>query len=206
MALTNYADLKTSVANYLGRSDLTSQIPDFITMAEFRLSRQIRTRKMLKSATTTLPSGDSRVSLPNDFLEMRDIFIRGTPRIVLNYMSPSALTRDARTEESGTSVFYSVVGAEMSFAPIPDKDYTVEMLYYYKPTALSDTVQTNPFLINYPDALLYAALAEAEPYLMNDQRIQTWAALYDRAISAINVSDENSEYSGVPLKMQVISR
>jgi hypothetical protein len=80
------------------------------------------------------------------------------------------------------------------------------MLYYYKPEALSTSVATNDYLANYPDALLYASLAEAEPYLMNDARVQTWATLYDRATTDINSSDENSEYAGVPLTMQLTSR
>ena len=47
MALTDYSSLKTSVASYLARSDLTTQIPDFIRLAEERLARDLRTRKML---------------------------------------------------------------------------------------------------------------------------------------------------------------
>jgi hypothetical protein len=71
---------------------------------------------------------------------------------------------------------------------------------------MSDSVASNEFLANYPDALLYAALAEAEPYLMNDARVQVWAQLYDRAVSNINTSDQNSEFAGVPLTMSVTSR
>jgi hypothetical protein len=89
----------------------------------------------------------------------------------------------------------------MQLAPVPDSTYTLQMLYYGKPVSLSDTTASNVFLANYPDALLYASLAEAEPYLMNDARIQTWATLYDRAITAINTSDQSSEYSGQPMSM-----
>ena len=52
MSLSTYSDLQTSIANYLARSDLTSQIPDFITFAENRLRRELRIRQMLKSVTT----------------------------------------------------------------------------------------------------------------------------------------------------------
>ena len=206
MALTSYSSLKTEIANYLGRSDLTSQIPTFITLAELRLSREIRTRKLLKSVTTTTTAGDSTVEIPSDFLEMRDMYLSGNPRISLNYNSPSAFTRNAQAEISGKPGFYTILGQEFEFAPIPDKAYTVELLYYFKPTAMSDSVSSNEFLANYPDALLYASLAEAEPYLMNDARIQVWSSLYDRAIANINVGDQNSEFAGVPLTMSVTSR
>ena len=206
MAYTSYSDLQTSVANYLGRSDLTAVIPDFIRFAETRLSRELRTRKMLKSATASMTAGDARVALPADFLEVRDLYTQGNPRMPVTYMSPSAFTRDARADESGLPVFYSVLSAEFQFAPIPDTDYVLEILYYAQPTVLSDSNSSNVFLANYPDALLYGALLEAEPYLINDARTQTWATLYDRAIKNIQDSDQNSEYSGIPLQMRITSR
>ena len=206
MAFTNYSALKTSIANYLGRTDLTNQIPDFITLAEIRLQRELRTRPMLKSATATMTGGDNTVGLPTDFLEMRDLYLQGNPRQPVDYMSPSAFTRNSRAEQSGKCIDYTILGSEMAFAPIPDAAYVLEMLYYYKPDALSDTNASNVFLSNYPDALLYGALAQAEPFLMNDARIATWAGLYDSAIELIKTSDDSSEYNGVPLQMILTNR
>ncbi len=206
MAFTNYSALKTTVANYLGRTDLTSQIPDFITLAETRLARELRTRQMLKSATSPMTSGDAKIALPTDFLEVRDLYIQGNPRMPVTYLSPSAFTRDARADESGKPFYYTVLASEFVFAPVPDGTRTLEILYYAKPAVQSDSNASNVFLANYPDALLYGALAEAEPYLINDARLQTWISLYDRAINNINESDEGSEYSGVPLTMQLTSR
>jgi hypothetical protein len=206
MAYTSYSDLQTSVANYLGRSDLTAVIPDFIRFAETRLSRELRTRKMLKSATASMTAGDARVALPTDFLEVRDLYTQGNPRMPVTYMSPSAFTRDARADESGLPVFYTVLSAEFQFAPKPDTAYVLEILYYAQPIVLSSSNSSNVFLANYPDALLYGTLLEAEPYLINDQRSQTWALLYDRAVKNIQDSDQNSEYSGIPLQMRITSR
>lgn len=206
MALTTYSELKTSVANYLGRSDLTSQIPDFITLAEIRLNRSVRIRQMLKTATATTTAGDPTVGLPSDFLQMRDLYIAGNPRSPISYLSPSAFTRDARADESGLSVFYTLRAAEIVLAPYPDSAKTLTMLYYAKPTAMSDSVSSNEFMANCPDALLYGALLEAEPYLMNDARLQVWSSLYNNAVSALNTSDDEAEYSGVPLTMSVTTR
>jgi hypothetical protein len=206
MSFTSYTNLKAEIADYLGRSDLTSKIPTFVTLAELRLSRDLRTRKMLASATATMTSGDGKVALPADFLEMRNIYTQGNPRMPVTYLSPSAFMRDARADESGLPVFYTVLGSEFEFAPMPDTAYVLEILYFAKPTAMSDSVSSNAFLANYPDALLYASLLEAEPYLINDARVATWADLYNRAIQNINSSDQNSEYSGVPLTMRVTSR
>jgi hypothetical protein len=206
MALTNYSDLKTSVANYLGRSDLTSAIPDFITLAEIRLARQLRLRQMLETATLPTTGGTSTITLPADFLSIRDIYIDQNPRRSLSYLSPSAFTRDARAAESGLPVFYTQKSDQIEFAPIPDTNYSVKMLYYAKPAVLTDSNTTNVFMTVCPDALLYGALIEAEPYLMNDVRLAVWTQLYSNAVQSLAESDNTSEYAGVPLTMSVTSR
>ena len=206
MAFTNYSALKTMIASYLGRTDLTAMIPTFIALAEARLQRELRTRQMLKSATATMTGGDPTVGLPTDFLEMRDLYIQGNPRMPVTYLSPSAFTRDARADESGKPFYYTVLASEFLFAPIPDGNKTLEMLYYYKPEILSDSNPSNVFLANYPDLLLYGSLAQAEPYLMNDARLAVWASLYADTLNLIETSDENSEYSGIPLQMKLTSR
>jgi hypothetical protein len=203
MALANYSDLKTTIANYLGRTDLTNQIPDFISLAEIRMSRALRIREMLKTATATTTSGDSTVGLPSDFLEMRDLFVDGTPRYPLSYVTPSIFTRNLNSSLSGRPVVYTMRGSEFEFGPVPDTAYEIQMIYYAKPQALSDTNPSNVFMANCPDALLYGSLVEAEPYLMNDARTEVWGTLYRNAISDLSVSDDQAEFAGVPLQIKL---
>ncbi len=201
MAFTSYSDLKTTIANYLARSDLSSVIPDFIRLSEERLRRELRIRQMLVVATTTTTGGNSKIGLPSDFLEMRDIHLNTNPVFTLRYKAPNSFYETARVTESGRPVDYTILGSDIQLAPIPDTAYEVQMLYYAKPPLLSDSNASNVFLANCPDALLYGALAEAEPYLMNDNRIQVWASLYDRSVSGISTSDQAGEYSGQPMSM-----
>lgn len=203
MALATYSDLKNAVANYLARTDLSAQIPDFIALAELRLQRDLRLRQMLKVATTSTTGGDPTIALPADFLEMREMHIAANPIRTMTYEAPTNFYQNWRVSESGVPAFYTVLASEFQFAPIPDTDYTVQMLYYARPQGLSDTNTSNVFLANTPDALLYAALGEAEPYLMNDARLQTWAAMYDRAVNAITQADQGSEYGGQSMMMRV---
>ena len=203
MAFTTYTELKASVADYLARTDLTTQIPDFITLAEKRLKRDLRIRQMLKVVTATTTAADSTVGLPSDFLSMRDLHVSTNPVSSIEYLSPSNFYRNARTTESGVPTKYTVLAAEFQFAPIPDSDYTLSMLYYAAPPELSSSVSSNVFLVTCPDLLLYGALGEAEPYLLNDSRIQTWAALYDRGITALSSSDESGEFASSPLSITI---
>ncbi len=206
MSLTNFSDLKSTVASYLGRSDLDTQIPTFITLAEIRLARQLRLRQMLKTVSSQTTGGDGTVGLPSDFLAVRDFYVDLNPRQPLSYLSPSAFSRDARPHESGKPIFYTQRGLEFELAPKPDTDYTLVLIYYAKPAALSNTNPSNVFMANCPDVLLYATLLEAEPYLMNDQRTTVWSQLYTNAIEALTESDNSSEYAGVPLRMTVTSQ
>jgi hypothetical protein len=206
MSFATYSDLQTSIANYLARSDLTTQIPDFITFAENRLRRELRIRQMLKSVTTSTVSADATVQVPSDFLEIRDFVVMTNPITPLSYSSPSSLSNDPRTSQVGVPRSYTILASEFQLTPIPDAAYTLKMLYYAAPTYLSTSNTTNVFLTTSPDALLYASLIEAEPYLMNDARINTWGTMYDRAISSLTKSDESTQYSGVPLSIKLTSR
>jgi len=163
MAFTNYSDLKTEIANYLGRDDLTSQIPTFVRLAEERLRRDLRIRQMLKVATANTVADDSTISLPADFIAMKDLHLDTTPVRVLQFQNTSNFFRNARVTEKGVPTMYTLLGSEFQFAPKPDTAYTLRMVYYYKPDFLSDSNSSNLFLANCPDLLLYSALAEAEP-------------------------------------------
>ena len=206
MAFTNYTDLKSTVADYLARTDLTTQIPDFITLAENRLRRDLRIRQMIKVVTAPTTAGDSTVALPSDFLEMRDLHIESNPIQTVIYQNPSNFFRNSSVTVSGMPSYYTATGSEIQFAPIPDSAYTLKMIYYASPSYLSSTVPSNAFLATCPDLLLYASLGEAEPYLMNDARVQTWASLYDRGLNSLTISDDAGENPSAPMVISVATR
>lgn len=206
MAFTSYSDLQTAIAGYLARSDLTSQIPDFIRLCEVRLRRDLRIRQMLKSVTTATVASDETVELPSDFLEVRDLVVVGNPVQPLNYLSPSLFNRNARAADAGKPLDYTILANDFQLAPIPDGVYTIKMLYFAAPTFLSDTNTSNAFLANCPDLMLYGSLIEAEPYLFNDPRLQTWVTMFNRGLSSLTTSDQQGQYSGVPLVMTTTTR
>jgi len=202
MSFTSYSELQTTIAGYLARTDLTTQIPYFIRLAELRLRRDLRIRQMLKSVTTSTVANDETVELPSDFLEVRDFVVVGNPVRPLNYYSPSAFNRNTRTWEIGKPIDYTVLANDFQLAPIPDSVYTLKMFYFAAPVFLSDSNSSNAFLANTPDALLYGALLEAAPYLMDDARINTWGTMFDRAMASMTRSDVHGQYSGVRLVIQ----
>ena len=125
MSIANYAELKTAVANFMARSDLTNQIPDFITMAESRMSRELETREQEKRSQATLVAGDEYILLPNDFREVREVKINASPTRVLTYYSPSALDSMYSLNGQGMPEGYSIVGLELKMRPTLRKLFTL---------------------------------------------------------------------------------
>ena len=202
----NYTNLKNLVADYLARDDLTSYIPIFMQLAEQRLRRDLRLRQTLKYSTATLNSGDATIALPNDFLAIKAIYLDTNPITTIEYQTSTTFYDNGAVKIVGRPQYYTLIGSEFQFAPVPDTNYSIKMIYYYRPEVLSTSNATNAYLLYAPDLLLYASLAEAEPYLMNDKRLETWSALYTRGLESLSKSDDESEYPSTPLTINLRTR
>lgn len=197
MALTNYSELKTAISNWLDRTDLDDRIPEFIALAETRHRRDFKIRRMETRVTASTIANTEYYTLPDNFVAMRNIQLNTDPKTALEYLTPEQMDRVRAGSSTGKPKAYSIIGNTFQLRPIPDGVYEIEMLYFKYFTALSDSNTTNDMLTFHPDAYLYAALVEAEPYLYNDKRLQTWSALYDRAKKDIIDSNERDRHSGV---------
>ena len=197
MAITNYSELKSAIADWLDRTDLTDQIPDFITLAEARHKRDFKLRRMETRVTADTIADTEYYTLPDNYVAMRNIQLNTDPKTSLEYLTPEQMDRIYAGSNKGKPKAYSIIGNDIQLRPLPDSVYEIEILYFKHFAALSDSAPTNEMLTNHPDAYLYGALVEAEPYLQNDKRLQTWSSLYDRAKQDIISSNERDRHSGV---------
>ena len=202
MAITNYSELKTSIANFLARDDLTTQIPDFISLAESRMSREMNARSQEKRATATLVSGDAYVSLPTDLRSIRLVKLNTSPKEVLEYYTPAKLDESYASNAQGKPRAYTIIGGEIKFAPEPDSSYTAEIVYQEGVPDLSDSNSINEILTRHPDAYLYGSLAAASVYLMDDQKTAVYEQLFTRAIDEVKREEERSKQAGSALQMK----
>ena len=202
MAITNYSELQTSIANFLARGDLTAQIPDFISLAESRMSREMNARSQEKRATATLVSGDAFVSLPTDLRSIRLVKLNTSPKEVLEYYTPATLDELYASNSQGKPRAYTIIGGEIKFAPEPDSGYTAEIVYMEGIRDLSDSSATNEILTRHPDAYLYGALAAASVYLMDDQKTTVYEQLFTRAIDEVKREEERGKQAGSALQMK----
>lgn len=202
MALNTYATLKTSIAAWLMRDDLTAVIPDFVTLAEADMFQRLRLRCMLTRATTTIGS-DGYEELPTDFLQMYRLVLDG---IEMEF-APTALMAGYLLDYAGDpQTFYCITGEQIQFAPASGANPgLLEMSYYAKPDALSDTNPSNRILEASPAIYLYGSLIQAAPYLGDDARVQTWGQLYTQACDVLQQADDAAEFSAGPLVIRSAS-
>jgi len=204
MAITNYTELKAAIANFLARDDLTSVIPDFISLAEGRLSRELETRSQEKRATATLTVGDEYTALPTDLRELRMVKLSSDPEQVLEYMSPVALHNSYSSSGNSRPRAYSLVGQELKLRPKPDSAYTVEIIYIGSLSALSDSNLVNNVLTRHPDAYLYGSLAEGYSYLLDETRAAQYMQRFTMAINEIKLDEERANYGTSSLHISSI--
>ena len=197
MAFSTYSDLKTSIANFLARDDLTSQIPDFIRLAEARMSRELDARSMEKRATATTVAGDGYISLPTDLREIRNVQLNTDPVTTLESYTVQMINTDYAGQGQGKPKAYSIVGTEILLKPTPDDAYTLEIVYGENVQALSDEDTNNPILLRHPDAYLYGSLMNAYTYLMDEQRASQYDQLFTRIMDEIIRDTEKARYGGV---------
>jgi hypothetical protein len=197
MAFSTYSELKTSIANFLARDDLTSQIPDFIRLAEARMSRELDARSMEKRATATTVAGDSYISLPTDLREIRNVQLNTDPVKTLEYYTVQMINTDYAGQGQGKPKAYSIVGTEILLKPTPDAAYTLEIVYGENVQALSDEDTNNTILLRHPDAYLYGSLMNAYTYLMDETRASQYDQLFTRIMDEIIRDTEKARYGGV---------
>lgn len=203
MALANYTDLQASIAAWLHRTDLTSVIPDFVALAEARIARDLRIKSMVTETTLTTVAGTQSVALPTGWLEFENVTVSGSPDRNLNYVPVQHLNEKFPSNDySGQPVVYSIEGDNILFGPVPDTAYSVDVLYYKRFDPLSTTA-TNWLLTNHPNIYLFAALAEAAPYVADDERVGIWEQKYSSDVARLQQVDDQGQNSGSVLRVRV---
>ena len=204
MSLSTFDELKADIADFLNRDDLDTVIPKFIKLAEADMNRKLRHWRMERRSNAVL---DTRyTSLPQDFIDAVRLQITAPGGIQrLELISNSELMdKRALTDTAGKPRFYVINDGTIEVYPAPDQDYDLEMVYISSLPDL-ETNSTNWLLTYHPDCYLYGALLHSAPYLQEDPRTQTWAALYKNTVDGINLEDDKAKTSGAGHRMRIRS-
>lgn len=195
-----FTSLKDDLRSYLERGAVNDptvydQLPQLINHAERRLSREVKIAGTIAVVTSTMTTGTSVYAKPDRWRETISISIgTGTGNNTRKVIGPRAYeflrSVAPNPTQTGEPKYYADYNYQhWLFAPTPNANYPYEVVYHEQPPMLDDTNQTNWWTEYAPNALLYAALLEATPFLKNDQRIPVWQGFYDRAIASLNGED-----------------
>lgn len=197
MAVTSYSELKTAVAAWLKRSDLSSQIEDFIRLHEADMNRRLRVLQgeIYLEMSISTPS----TALPEGWRGWRSVVLDISPPRPLPYVSVQDFheTFGART---GAPTNFTIEGDKLWWGPAPDTTYTVKVIYYRSWTPLSASAPENAMLDRHPDLYLYGALCQAEAYLQNDERLAVWLSRRDSIYATILAEDRRDRVTGSALR------
>lgn len=187
MTFSTYADLQTQIASWLARSDLTTNIPDFITLFEASIARKLFKVRQ-QEATATLTPASGTVALPSDYLSARRLTWTGSPRIELEYVHPSYLQIAYPTSPADIPRLYTIEGGNILIRPVHTT--ALEFLYHQKTTALAS--QLNWLYTNYPDAYLFGSLLEAYGFLKDPDNMALYKLRLADALSDIKSNTFNN--------------
>jgi hypothetical protein len=205
MAITNYTNLQTAIADFLNRDDLASVIPTFIQLAEAQIQREVRHWKMEARSSGQQSAGDQYMQIPADWLETIRLHLTASGTSALTLASRAAIADiRAKNEDVSTRLpyYYCHSDGQFELYPTPSEDTDIELLYYQKiPDLASNT--TNWLLSDAPDVYLYGSLLHSAPYLAEDARVAVWAQMYSAAVQNVNNASEQARYSGSGMTLKV---
>ena len=183
MDIDTYEGLKESIADWLMRSDLDTQIPKFITLAEARLNKRVRHRDMESTESLTLDSSGS-APLPSGYLEWRLLTVNTTPRAHPEFVEPDSREFLFRYRPYSVPQYFTILGDQIRVQPATEESAT--LIYYSKLSPLSDASPTNWLLERSPESYLYASLIEASAFLHSPEDVKaTYVALFDNAVGEL---------------------
>ena len=183
MSIIDYATLKTAIADWSHRSDLTSYLDDFIRLAEQRMSGELHVRELEATASGSL-SGIT-LALPADFAQMRRFTITTTTKYSPEMIGADGL-RSKYQSASGVPDYYALVGGNIEFDRAPDATYAYALDYYKKPTAITSANTTSTLLTAYPGIYLFACLVEVAWFTKSDADIGKYTQKYQEQVSLAN--------------------
>ena len=202
MAITTYAELKSTIADWLNRDDLDAAISSFISLAEAQFNRSLRHRKMVTRSDATVDT--PYFAVPADWLENIRFQLNTDPITPLLYVTPEqAAEEQLKYNVANQPLMFTMVGQQFQVIPAPNTSYDAELLYYAKIPALSNSNTSNWLLAESPDIYLYGALVQSAPYLKEDERLSTWAGLYQRFVDDMMLADERARIGSSKLKARI---
>ena len=198
---TTWAELKTTLANWLNRDDLgAAEIPEAIALAERRFQRTIFSPE--RETETTLAASAETVALPSDLWGIRALHLAADPKVVLEPMTLAELRGRYAGAATGKPQNYAIRGESLVLGPAPDAAYSLKLTYIQTIPALGASQATNWLLTDHPDVYLFGALHALHLLLADEARAALCDAQFRQAAEEVNRSAVRRTSGGAPIRIR----
>lgn len=209
--MTALGDFIISIKEWVDDADPSEAlVTQWVRLAETRMNNELRTDVQVVRQYATFD--DNCAVLPDDWA--KTIYVRPQGGRPLNFISndtywkmtpqnpPYVSSVPAGSDPPypyGKGGYYTHVGRTIFIWPSinPDDLTKIEVAYFALMTPLAQN--PNPVFLRYPDIYLNCTLAAAQPYLVEDDRLNTFAALATAGIKMANDSSFLGRFSGSPM-------
>lgn len=192
MPFTDQTALEAVIADYLNRTDLSTQITDAVSLCEARLRRD---ESMQTLTSTTLTLSTSPVTLPTDFKKAYALYYENDSATFgpIEIVSPAEVMEYRGTYGStGRPKVAAIIydSLELILGPAPSSNSYTATLYY-------DKGMTSTYLLtHFPDIYLYGSLIEMAPLIREDERVPMWEARFRSALEELRRFNERANWHG----------
>lgn len=205
MAVGTVAEIKTAAADWLNRSDLSSQIDDFYSLALIEATRKLETKIGTVVTEKTITASEAtakRFFEPSDSLDIISITdSKGNPLTEVTYEEYRAYT-----DTSGSPMVYARAESYIYIGPPPAENdvFTIQSKALNASAYASYQASGSSFI---SDILLYGILMHAYVFLKDDNRVALFKQKFDELILDVNrntrfrgrIKDESIAQYGGPL-------
>ena len=183
MAYT-YGEMREAIFDFTENQErlFTANVDNFIKNSEERILKSVQLDLFRKNSTASLAQGSKYLACPSDFLAPNSLSLTDVSgnQAFLEYKDVSFVQTINPTNAQGETRYYAQFDVDNFIVSYtPDKAYTAELHYLYRPQSLTDVdaAETTWMSINAPLSLLYGALIEAYTFMKGEQDV---IAMYDK--------------------------
>jgi hypothetical protein len=186
-----YDNLVADVISYMERDDagFVAQIPSLIGLAESAIAAELKTYLQLTVVETTLRANQEVLAKPARWRKTISMKTNGKPMLM---RSQDYVAMYQSESDPGVPLYYAEYDYNnWAFAPQPDQDYPVEIIYYSEIQPLDSQNQQNLFTREAPQAMLFGTLLQAQGYLKALDKLPVWKQYYTDCLAALKKEDNS---------------
>ena len=184
-----YDNLIQDIINYMERNDdqFVAQIPSLIGLAESAIAAELKTYLQMTVVETTLLENQVILAKPARWRKTVSMKTNGKPMLM---RSQDYIAQYQSESDPSVPLYYAEYDYNnWAFAPAPDQDYPVEIIYYSEIQPLDESNQQNLFTREAPQAMLFGTLLQAQGYLKALDKLPVWKSYYTDCLAALKKED-----------------